>query len=341
METLAIPTSAGSLEPDGRSDAIRRLRVQARSLARSRHPVLISGEIGTGKLRFARFLHSISERPALPFLRIACSEGVQFQRVLDEAPSNGTLVLEHIDEAPTHLQKSIARHLAAISPARASIRIMATSRRDLALEVLESRFQADLFFRLRVYAVEIPALRDRREDVSMLAHAILGEFAGSREFQAVPELTSEAIDTAMQYHWPGNVRQLQNELIRCATRSRHAIGRHILLEGLDDRIPIQSTRVERGNEGLSDRVDAYERQILQEVLARTFGNRDRAATMLGITRRTLQRKLVYHKRCGFPLDGSSRKPAGLLKQDRSQSGAACDDAVVAMAVHDRIDGEGE
>lgn len=297
-------------EPEGRSEAARRLRVASRTLARNRFPVLVTGEIGVGKLRFARLLHELSERPQLPFRRYNCAEELSaFPAAWGDMPPGGTFVLEHIDEASSSLQKSIAKALSNHSSTRGSFRVVATTRRDLAVEVLESRFLTDLFFRLRVYSIELPPLRERKEDICMIARTILEEITKTRGSDA-PELTADAIDAANHYHWPGNIRELRNELIRCAARAQRTIGKLALVEGLDARIPPQPTKIESAALGLRERVDAYEKQMIDEALTRTYGNRDRAATLLGITRRTLQRKLVYHKRS---LAAPSRVPAAALE----------------------------
>ncbi|MFN0208033.1 MAG: sigma-54-dependent transcriptional regulator [Planctomycetota bacterium] len=302
-------------DPQGRSDAARRLRVSARTIARSRHPVLVTGEIGTGKLRFARLLHELSERPALPFRRINCADEAQAMATINEGPIGGTLVFEHIDEASLILQKCAARAVAHFTFQRSSLRIVATSRRDLAVEVLEARFLSDLYFRLRVHNIDIPPIRDRREDVAVLIRSILEELAKTRGGEAA-ELTSDAVILAEQYHWPGNIRQLQNELLRCAAKGNLTIGSALLAEGLDDRIPAMPIRAEIPSRGLQDRVLAFEKQIIQETLATTLGNRDRAAGLLGITRRTLQRKMAILRTIGSPVE------IPLLRMRRTKPAAA-------------------
>lgn len=330
-------------EPDGRSDAARRLRVTARSIARTRQPVLVTGEMGTGKLRFARLLHELSERPQLPFRRLFCNEDPsEFSSFIQDAPSGATLVFEHIDEAPGSLQRHIARSFANSAFLRNNIRVIATTRRDLATEVVESRFLPDLYFRLRVHSVDIAPLRERKEDIPTLAATFLEELARTRGCES-PELTAEAVDVAEQYHWPGNVRQLHNELLRCAARAQRTIGRGLLAEGLDDRIAPVPTRAQSPTHRLQERVLAFEKQVLQEALASTLGNRDRAANLLGITRRTLQRKLALHRTMGGPVEIPLRRMQRSKASDEGTCGAGAggDDGVIAAGRIPSLVGEGE
>lgn len=300
-----------AIDIDGRSDPARRLRIQARLLARSRSPVILQGELGVGKARFARVVHESSDARSRPFRRMSCrSEGWDLTRVWNDLAGGGTLVLERIDETPLPLQREIARALAGPFCKRGGIRVFATSRRDLAVEVLEGRLSADLYYRLRVQCVEIPPLRERREDIPILCRAILQELSREQGTQP-PELTADALEAATRYAWPGNIRQLSNELQRCASRCQGAIGRHLLGEGLDERLPILGIRAPLTRDTLDIRVAAFERQVIEDALGATGGNRGRAAFLLGITRRTLQRKLAAARDAGFPVrDGKDQMSAG-------------------------------
>ncbi len=288
-------------DPDGRSDASRTLRVQARSFALSSHPVLVSGEIGTGKARFARLLHQLGPHAERPFRRFHCEdEHARFDLALDDLAGGGTMAVEHVECASFPLQRAIARWLSSRSAMRGSLRIVATSRRDLAVEVLEGRFLAELFFRIRVLAIEIPPLRERREDVTPLCRSLLEEL-DPRRGSDPPEMTADALELALSYRWPGNVRQLRNELTRCATRGGRVIGQAVLAEGLDERIPTETLRANSPQLGIRPRMEAFERSLVRDALDRSQGSRIRAAALLGITRRTLQRKLVSARRAGFDL----------------------------------------
>lgn len=331
-------------EPEGRSDAVRRLRVTARTLSRNRFPVLITGEMGTGKLRFARLLHALSERPQIPLCRFNCAEdSTRFAEAWSEVPRGAIFVLQHLDEASHNLQKVLSRMLLMGGATLNNVRLIATTSRDLAVEVLENRFQSDLYFRLRVHSVELPALRERPEDICILARQLLEEIATQRGTEA-PELTSEALDLATSYHWPGNILQLRNELIRCATKMVRTIGRAVLQEGLDVRLPPNPTRKDQHGLCLRDRVDAFEKQVIDEALSRTYGNRDRAAVLLGITRRTLQRKLVYHKRESASASVSGEYSAEVeetLQNLATETGAGDEDRMVALRVAEDAVREGE
>lgn len=275
-------------------------------------------------------------------------DSAAFQDAWHDTPAGGMMVIEHIEEASVSLQKTVARTLATATLARGSVRMVATTRRDLAIEVLESRMQADLFFRLRVYSVEIAPLRERKEDLGILVRGILEEITKNRGIDT-PELTAEALDAAAAYHWPGNIRQLRNELIRCVSRGTHTIGKSLLLEGLETRIPPQPTRLDSAGMGLRERVDAYEKKMIDEALTRTYGNRDRAATLLGITRRTLQRKLVYHRQIAAagPIiknPGGSLANPGLangMQQNAFEQGMTGDGRQIAGEMVESVVGEGE
>jgi DNA-binding NtrC family response regulator len=226
------------------------------------------------------------------------------------------VVFERVEEAPLAIQRALARSLGSNWFERGSIRLLATTRRDLAVEVLEGRFFADLYFRLRVQVVEIPPLRERREDIPVIARSMLEEITKTKGGDP-PELTSETLELATQYRWPGNVRQLRNELLRCAARAQHTIGRQLFAEGLDDRIPTQSVRTQQYPMSLRMRVGVYELQIIEEMLRSTNGNRERTASLLGVTRRTLQRKLAAARRLGHAVL-QAPSPGRPTKLEKSQ-----------------------
>jgi two-component system response regulator PilR (NtrC family) len=231
----------------------------ARILGRSRSPVVIQGELGVGKSRFARWVHELSEGASRTYRRVPCQvEGIDLTSILNDVAGGGTVVFEHVDEAPRGLQKGMTRLLAGKLCEAGRVRVLATSRRDLAVEVLEGRVSPDLYFRLRVQCVEIPPLRERKEDIAVLARSILEELARSRG-GPVPELTGDALEAAELYTWPGNVRQLRSELQRCAAIVHHAIGKRLLTEGLDGRLPVRTIHAPLTGRSLGERVAAAER----------------------------------------------------------------------------------
>lgn len=342
-------------DPDGRSEAVRRLRVLSRTIARHRYPVLIAGELGVGKLRFARLLHELSGRPQQPFHRVDCAlseltaESLQSELANIELGHGGTVVFEHIEEASHGVQRLLIRILSGSSHSRTGCRILATTRRDLAVEVLEGRCLSDLYFRLRAMTVEIPPLRERREDLPMLSMALLAEIGRSLGAEP-PEMTAEALDAARSYPWPGNVRQLHSELTRAAGRGVRTIGRQLLEEGLDDRIPIVSLQDRAGVAAdFRARIEAFERTVLAEALGITHGNRKHAAALLGITRRTLQRKLAAARLEGHPMAEtrrrSERRSAGPSREVASNalhgSRTTRENGVVAIGVEERVGGKGK
>jgi len=290
------------LDPEGPSDSARRLRVLARSIGQTRYPVLVSGEIGVGKMRFAKLLHALGARRDAPFRRLQCGDvGASLDAAWTDVAAGGTLVLEHLEDAPKELQRAIARALATLAGPASAVRVLATTRRDLAVEVLEGRLVADLYFRLRVLCADLPPLRERREDVPVLARSLLEEISNARCGDP-PELTADALELAVRYRWPGNVRQLRNELARVAAKGGRTIGRALLAEGLDERLPLQSVREPTCDPDFRAQMSNFERDVLARALRSAQGNRHRAAAMLGITRRTLQRKLAAARRAGIDVE---------------------------------------
>lgn len=244
LRAAATPNGRpATIEMVGSSDAMRTLRAELKKIADSHGNVLINGESGTGKEVAARQIHAMSPRANAPFLALNCAalsanlleselfgheKGAftgadKLRKGRFELADGGTLLLDEISEIPQELQAKLLRVLqerafervGSSSSRSVDVRIIATSNRDLANEVDKGRFRGDLFYRLNVLPVRMPALRDHIEDVPELARHFLGLIA-SREGKRVRSFSPDAVLLLQAYSWPGNVRELQNICERAA-----------------------------------------------------------------------------------------------------------------------------
>jgi Nif-specific regulatory protein len=282
--------------------------------------VLIQGETGTGKELVARALHYTSSRRERLFVAQNCSalaenllESELFghakgaftgadrdKKGLFELADGGTLFLDEVGEAPLSIQAKLLRVLqegeiwpvGATKPRTVDVRVVSATHRDLERMVREGGFRQDLFYRLHVYPVRMPALRERREDIPLLARHFLDRYA--REFgRAVTGFVPEAVERLAVYDWPGNVRELQNEVQRALiTRTD---GDLIQIDDLSPRLLGRSAVSDSGDlprGPLKDMLDAVERLLLQRALREHHNNKTRAAEALGVTREGLHKKLA-------------------------------------------------
>ena len=271
--------------------------------------VLLLGESGTGKELFARALHALSSRKQGPFVAINCAaipeslienelfghERGAFTGAHRREPGRferargGTLLLDEIGELPLPVQGKILRVLeertyervGSSEPQHADVRLVAATNRDLQAMVEASEFRSDLFFRLSVFPLELAPLRERASDVAPLARYLLGRLAERHSF-APPELTPAAGELLAGQPWPGNVRQLANVLERAAIL--HAGGR------------LGTAELREAMAG----AEQGERQQLEEALERSGGDKRGAASILGLSYRTLLRKVRQYDLEGFP-----------------------------------------
>ena len=286
---------------------------QVAMVARADSPVLIKGETGTGKELIARALHSESGRSG-EFLAINCSAltsglleselfghvkgaftGAQQEKQgLFSIASGGTLFLDEIADLPLELQPKLLRVLqegeirkvGGTRPERIATRVVAASACDLWQEVQEQRFRSDLYYRLAVVDISLPPLRDRPEDIPLLARHFLRRIC-AREHRPVPTLSAAALDQLRRHTWPGNIRELENYLEKALIFSDGD-----MLELLTAQPSLTPAHAPQ-QQGLS--LKAAARQLEQEyirlALARTGGNRTRAAQLLEISLRALMYKI--------------------------------------------------
>ncbi|HEX6964720.1 MAG TPA: sigma-54 dependent transcriptional regulator [Gemmatimonadaceae bacterium] len=306
----------GASVPAGRSRAWLDVLRLAETVAPTESTVLIQGESGTGKEVIARYIHDLSQRADTSFLSINCGalpesllESELFGHVkgaftgavkdkagLFTAAAKGTFFLDEIGETTPAIQVKLLRVLQEreIIPVGATeaipvdTRVIAATNRELEEEINRGTFRSDLFYRLNVFALRLPPLRERRDDIPVLADTFLHRSAAARG-EEPKRLSEAALEVMQQYRWPGNVRELENALERAVILSE---GDVIDVGALPERITEQTPELltaERapGNPTL----DAIERAYILWVLQSEGGNKNRTAEVLGINPSTLYRKL--------------------------------------------------
>jgi DNA-binding NtrC family response regulator len=289
-------------------------------IARIEAPVLIVGESGSGKELVARALQTNSARVSAPFVVINCGaltetllESELFghekgsftgaagpRKGLLESAAGGTVFLDEISETSLAFQVKLLRVIQEREIRRVgsneiievNIRLVAATNRDLREMVRNSRFREDLFHRLNVFTIAVPPLRDRVEDIPLLASYFLKVFAG-RNGKAV-RLSSEAVEAMKRYSWPGNVRELKNVLERAVTFNDTGVIRADELDFGEDEPEVRSSahasEARRPNPAEARALEQMEKEHIIRILRETKGNKKKAAEILGIERRTLYNK---------------------------------------------------
>ncbi|HNV86065.1 MAG TPA: sigma-54 dependent transcriptional regulator [Candidatus Omnitrophota bacterium] len=307
----------------GSSEAIASVRDMISRVARTDSTVMITGESGTGKELVARLIHCHSGRKGKPFVSINCaalpetlleSELFGYEKGsftgatsgkagLLELANEGTFFFDEIGEiAPSTqakllrvLQERELRHVGGLQDIRVDIRIVAATSRNLAKEVEARRFREDLFYRLNVVPVHMPALRERRGDIPMFLDFFLSRFSGKygREIRFASDAASFL---EKDYDWPGNVRELENLTERVSMLAEEGeVSRAGLLRWMDSEKP--ESAASDGDAGILDsrdlksRTEAFERQLIAEAIRESGGRKFRAAKMLKISRQNLQYKM--------------------------------------------------
>jgi len=304
----------------GTSPAIIEVFRLMESAAASTIAVLIEGETGTGKELVARGIHRASPRGDGPFVAVNCAalpeallESELFghrrgsftgathdQRGLFEAAGGGTILLDEVGEMPLAMQAKLLRVLQEgeiipvgdTRPRRIDVRVLSATNRDLSHAVLKQTFRQDLYYRLAAFPVRVPPLRDRREDIALLAHHLL-RAAADRQGRHFDGIEPDAMDVLVQFDWPGNVRELQNEMERAATLARD--GDRIGLAHLSAKLrkPARSPGdgLPSDDRPLREARAEFEAHHIAGVLHRHGGNVTHAAQVLGLSRAMLQRKM--------------------------------------------------
>ena len=297
----------------------RALLSLAKRVAQSPATVMLTGESGCGKEVIARFIHQHSLRASKPFIAINCAAipenlleatlfgyekgaftgAAQSQPGKFEQAEGGTLLLDEISEMPLELQAKLLRVLQEREVERVGghkmikldIRVLATSNRDMMAMVKSGQFREDLYYRLNVFPIEIPSLRERPLDIEPLVQRVL-ETALAGTGQSPFRMTKAAIEKLTQHAWPGNVRELENVMQRAVILATDTIGaEHINLPEADSYHEADT----KNSESSSQDIKTLERNHILETLAAVNGSRKLAVKKLGISDRTLRYKLQQYR----------------------------------------------
>ena len=293
----------------GESAALKRVLAKAQMVARSDATVLILGETGTGKELVARAIHRMSSRKAASFIKLNCAalpiglleselfgyekgaftDAVSQKIGLLELADKGTLFLDEIGELPLQVQPKLLRvmqdqefeRLGSTVTIRANVRVIAATNRDLAKDVADQEFRRDLFYRLNVFPIRMPSLRDRSTDIPLLVHHFVQKFARrmNKEIHSIPD---KLMDAMTKWKWPGNVRELENFIERSV----------ILTEGSVLNAPVAELQpLTDPRRVINGTLRSTQREHILKVLRETRGvmsGPDGAAARLGLQRTTLQ-----------------------------------------------------
>jgi two-component system response regulator FlrC len=301
--------------------------ILAKRVAQTDVTVLLDGESGVGKEVYSKFIHQQSARSEQAFVAINCAaipenmlEAVLFGYEKGaftgahkatmgkfEQAQGGTLLLDEITEMDLGLQAKILRvlqekeveRLGGTSVIDLDVRIIATTNRDLRQEVRDKRFREDLFYRLNVFPITIPALRDRSDDIVPVAHKILAQY--SRAAGDSIQLSDAACAVLQDHSWPGNVRELDNVIQRALIlkQGQQILPQDIMLESGIEQLPLEPLLEDNGmlHSDLRDR----EAEVILETLRNFKGSRKKTAEKLGISPRTLRYKLARMRDAGTPV----------------------------------------
>jgi formate hydrogenlyase transcriptional activator len=318
-----IRTELNFEEIVGESTALKHVLAQAKTVAGSEATVLILGETGTGKELIARAIHRMSARKDHNFIKVNCAAiptglleselfghergaftGAITQKIGRlELAHNGTFFLDEVGDISLELQPKLLRvlqdqefeRLGSTKTMRVDVRLIAATNQDLAKSVAERTFRSDLFYRLHVFPIRMPPLRERREDIPLLVRYFVQKFA-CRMAKNIQNIPGDAMNALMKWDWPGNVRELENFMERSV----------ILSEGAALRVPLAELRIDAANGATaSDTLQQAEREHIIRVLRETQGvisGPRGAAARLGLKRTTLQSKMqrlgVSREECG-------------------------------------------
>jgi DNA-binding NtrC family response regulator len=320
----APPELAGLV---GNSERMQRIHRLIAKVALQRHPVLIMGESGTGKELVARAIHSQGPWRDRPFVPVDCGAlpptlieselfghvkgaftgAAQARQGLLAAAGAGTVFLDEIGELPIELQSRLLRALQEheIRPlgsnerTKFEARIVAATNQDLETAIKRGAFRKDLFFRLNVVTIKMPTLRDRKEDIPLLARHFLARLGNG---DATMEVSDEALARLLSYDWPGNVRELENCIQRAVSLGS---GTFIQMQDLPSAMLYQLARKSSVRQDLGT-LQVLEQQAIRQALQATGGDRVRAAKLLGIGKTTIYRKLKEYGIDVAPTDAEAK-----------------------------------
>ncbi|MBL0357538.1 MAG: sigma-54-dependent Fis family transcriptional regulator [Chitinophagaceae bacterium] len=299
----------------GESAAIKQAIALAEKVAATDTTVLLLGETGTGKEVFAQSIHQQSSRSNKSFVAVNCSAfskelleselfghkagaftgAIKDKKGLLEEAHEGSIFLDEIGEMPVEMQARLLRVLETgefikvgdTKTIKVNVRIIAATNRDLQKEIETGHFRSDLFYRLSVFQIVLPALRERVKDIPALANYFVAVFAAKTN-KVIPVLQNEYVDVLQHYNWPGNIRELKNVIERSVILSD---GNTLTLQSL----PVE-LQLAKGNSSFSAfDLAGVEKQHIQKVLLHTKGNKTEAARLMNIGLTTLYRKIEEYK----------------------------------------------
>jgi len=308
----------------GKSSALRKVLKRVETVAPTDSTVLIYGETGAGKELIARAIHDLSPRKSKAFVKLNCAAiptglleselfghergaftGAIAQRIgRFEVANGGTIFLDEIGEIPLELQTKLLRvlqerefeRLGSSRTLRTDARLIAATNRDLEAMVAEQKFRSDLFFRLNVFPIQVPPLRERHGDIPLLVRHFAQQFS-KRMNKTIDTISSATMDALSRYHWPGNIRELQNVIERAVITSTGPV---LKVDVADLKISKPSSPAEKGsaqgstNGGLRDTLEETERQQILKALKQSnwvVAGPKGAAAKLGMKRSTLQLRM--------------------------------------------------
>jgi DNA-binding NtrC family response regulator len=328
MVTSQIPASRNGNRENtrkGRYDIVtndpemKRLLDEAREVAPSRASIFIQGESGTGKELFARYVHQHSDRKDNPFVAINCAalpetllESELFghekgaftgatirKKGKFELADQGTILLDEISEMDFQLQSKLLRvlqekeidRLGGTTPIPLDVRVISTTNRDIETEIDAGRFREDLFYRLNIIPMHLPPLRERINDISLLADFFIQKY-NQIENKSVKGLTEDALAALMQMPWKGNIRELENKIERATLICKNdLVESDNLVAGNRNRESVTGSQFGLPASSLKE----LEQKAIYQTLDQTDGNRTHAAQILGISARTLRNKLKEYR----------------------------------------------
>jgi two-component system response regulator AtoC len=323
--TVEKALEASGVRIVGQSPALLRAVETARRLADKDVTVLVRGETGTGKELFGTLLHAASRRATKGLVRFNCAA---IPTELAEAQlfgyargaftgaagahagyfvqaNGGTLVLDEIGELSPAIQAKLLRvlqerevqPLGSTHVERVDVRLVSSTHRDLLAEVKAGRFREDLYYRIAVVELIVPSLRERRDDIPLLAREFARKYSERFGLPEVAELSTELVSQLVEAPWPGNVRQLENAIARCvALATGKVIGPSAFALVSSPQATVEGTPPPGTSEGPSyrEQMDVFERNLLASTLAATSGNQSQASRQLGLSRATLYDRLQRH-----------------------------------------------
>jgi PAS domain S-box-containing protein len=302
----------------GKSSALQRVLKELETVGPTDSTVIIYGETGTGKELIARAIHNLSSRRTNAFVKVNCAAiptglleselfghekgaftGAIAQRIgRFELAHHGTVFLDEIGEVPLELQPKLLRvlqerefeRLGSSKTMRTDARLIAATNRDLSVMVQDHQFRADLFYRLNVFPIYVPALRERPEDVPLLV-SHFAELFSRRIHKSILTIPADTMNALMRYHWPGNVRELQNVIERAVILSTHGVLRvpAAELKARDRAVPAMSDQKTSAPKRVRSSVPAFTREQIEQALRQSggrVGGPEGAAALLGLKRTT-------------------------------------------------------